>query len=94
MGWRDRERFEIIKSILDMPDEYVSSVIDYMDRKNLNPNWFATNDSEIAEHMVGVIASFKDSVDVKLLLQSFQPAPSEQDFFEKKWMKLLDEDSQ
>jgi hypothetical protein len=92
MGWRDRKRFEIIKSILDMPDEYVSSVIDYMDRKNLNPDWFAMSDSEIVEHMVGVIASFRDSVDVKMLLQSFKPAPSEQDSFEKKWMKLLSED--
>jgi hypothetical protein len=92
MGWRDRKRFEIVKSILDMPDEYVSSVIDYMDRKNLNPDWFAMSDSEIVEHMVGVIASFRDSVDVKMLLQSFKPATSEQDSFEKKWMKLLGED--
>ena len=92
MGWRDRKRFEIVKSILDMPDEYVSSVIDYMDRKNLNPDWFAMGDSEIVEHMVGVIASFRDSVDVKMLLQSFKPATSEQDSFEKKWMKLLSED--
>jgi|694.fasta_scaffold23952_4 hypothetical protein len=92
MGWRDRKRFEIVKSILDMPDEYVSSVIDYMDRKNLNPDWFAMSDSEIVEHMVGVIASFRDSVDVKMLLQSFKPATSEQDSFEKKWMKLLSED--
>jgi len=92
MGWRDRKRFEIVKSILDMPDEYVSSIIDYMDRKNLNPDWFAMSDSEIVEHMVGVIASFRDSVDVKMLLQSFKPATSEQDSFEKKWMKLLSED--
>lgn len=92
MGWRDRKRFEIIKSIIDMPDEYVSSLIDYMDRKDLNPDWFAMSDSDIAAHLISVADSFKDSVDVKVLLQSFQPAPSEHEFFGKKWMKPLDED--
>ena len=92
MGWRDRKRFEIIKSIIDKPDEYVSSLIDYMDRKDLNPDWFAMSDSDIAAHLIGVADSFKDSVDVKVLLQSFQPALSEHEFFGKKWMKPPDKD--
>lgn len=55
MGYRDRERHESVKEIMGCDQQQTSEIIDWMDRRDRNPEWSTIESKNLRDHLRGVV---------------------------------------
>ena len=55
MGYRDRERNEFVKEIMGCDQQQTNEIIDWMDRRDRNPEWITIESKDLRDHLRGVV---------------------------------------